>query len=1012
MPDVNEAKFTIDGSPSTDPATGDPKYVATNSQTLDCTLETSPSSALAVAYEVFDPTDSTSPLASYQATNLTWVASGLPRQELSNPNGTAQVIMPATGVHSYMIRCTVTLPDRTDIFERIVAIEDTLFTPAIRKTIPAEVEEYYARGYSDELNKMVGAMGAIGTAFGAAGTSQGAYISTPGAGQIDIAAGAGYLRTTASVTGTLVGITWASQSGVAIPADTTRYVGVEYNAGSPQAVVRATNTFNGLDDFIVATVYSDSGTIHILEHEQATVDGLHGTFERFFDTFPLIRDERTGGLMVGDTGTRNVTLTAGALYDGLSRFAIGAIDTSGADTFDYYYRDGVGGWTNFVGVSQYSSTQYDDNSGALQPLTAGNYGITWWYLESDGHLVGLYGWGDYASLSATEDATPPSSIPPRVAAHGILVGRTIVVQGGASATEVESIWDSTFGLTAVTSHLSLTDIGTNTHPQIDAHIASTANPHQVTLDQAYDGSGAGAGRTVTVDNGAALFNATDTTSGVLQVVQTPSVGTVNTVASFQAQGANWNAGSKVVEIISDDNDAIPLTINDGAVDLFIVDRAGNAELAGDLIFTSSGNITTTLGGNLFLSPNTTGTINFSNQVNYLVNAKVVATSYTNTSGTIWDISAEPAAGANSTADILHLFAEDSTAAGTRWAAGAHVLFIETDDNDAIPLTINDGSSDTASFSRAGALALSGNITLTGGGTIDTTGGGDIFLSPNSPGKIYATQDLYLSDDKPIGFGGVPDSKLEWDTNQSNHSLVWGIGNTSKALIFCKENEASTNYAHANKSDPTIVMQADASGAWSDIGNYTQLAFDGLLGGTMAADNLVHGFTIKAANAFAGATGANRDGGILTLLGGTEDGAGTPGIVKVGAGTPNGLTEAVGALFVTNDAEIDGHTFLHGALTMHQTTVSGATYSTVAGDLVLWVTRTATGPCTITITTALITAAAGRLIGIKDAGRNASVNNITILTQGAELIEGEVDAVINVDGDMVWFQTDGTDLFVA
>jgi len=34
------------------------------------------------------------------------------------------------------------------------------------------------------------------------------------------------------------------------------------------------------------------------------------------------------------------------------------------------------------------------------------------------------------------------------------------------------------------SHTSLTDIGTNTHPQIDTHLASTSNPHQVTLEQA------------------------------------------------------------------------------------------------------------------------------------------------------------------------------------------------------------------------------------------------------------------------------------------------------------------------------------------------------------------------------------------------------------------------------------------------------------------------------------------------------------------------------------------------
>ena len=38
----------------------------------------------------------------------------------------------------------------------------------------------------------------------------------------------------------------------------------------------------------------------------------------------------------------------------------------------------------------------------------------------------------------------------------------------------------------VTDHTELTSIGTNTHAQIDSHIASTSNPHSTTLQQAYN----------------------------------------------------------------------------------------------------------------------------------------------------------------------------------------------------------------------------------------------------------------------------------------------------------------------------------------------------------------------------------------------------------------------------------------------------------------------------------------------------------------------------------------------
>lgn len=39
------------------------------------------------------------------------------------------------------------------------------------------------------------------------------------------------------------------------------------------------------------------------------------------------------------------------------------------------------------------------------------------------------------------------------------------------------------------SHTSLTDIGTNTHPQLDTHVGSTLNPHAVTLEQAAAATG-------------------------------------------------------------------------------------------------------------------------------------------------------------------------------------------------------------------------------------------------------------------------------------------------------------------------------------------------------------------------------------------------------------------------------------------------------------------------------------------------------------------------------------------
>jgi hypothetical protein len=92
----------------------------------------------------------------------------------------------------------------------------------------------------------------------------------------------------------------------------------------------------------------------------------------------------------------------------------------------------------------------------------------------------------------------------------------------------------------------------------------------------------------------------------------------------------------------------------------------------------------------------------------------------------------------------------------------------------------------------------------------------------------------------------------------------------------------------------------------------------------------------------------------------------------------------------------------------QTTVSAATYSTLAADSLIKITRTSTGAHTLTITSAEI-AKVGRRFKIKDAGLNASINNITINTQGSETIEGQTNLILNGDGDSVELQSDGSNL---
>ena len=89
-------------------------------------------------------------------------------------------------------------------------------------------------------------------------------------------------------------------------------------------------------------------------------------------------------------------------------------------------------------------------------------------------------------------------------------------------------------------------------------------------------------------------------------------------------------------------------------------------------------------------------------------------------------------------------------------------------------------------------------------------------------------------------------------------------------------------------------------------------------------------------------------------------------------------------------------------------VDAATYTVLDTDHILGVSYTATGACTITLPTALVTA--GRTLIIKDTGLSATTSNITFECEGGELIDGAATLVLDADGDSSTLFCDGTSLF--
>ncbi len=161
---VNKARFTIDGSPSEDPTTGDRGVDVIAGQTIAITLEQNPARVLSVEFSLPNDDDEDSPYQSLNETPQLFDENGESVITSTNVNATFHVtIDAATEMSSYVIRCKTVDDQGTHIFERMISVR----TADLRMTVPAERAEYNARGWSDSINQM--ALAIAGLVAGGAG---------------------------------------------------------------------------------------------------------------------------------------------------------------------------------------------------------------------------------------------------------------------------------------------------------------------------------------------------------------------------------------------------------------------------------------------------------------------------------------------------------------------------------------------------------------------------------------------------------------------------------------------------------------------------------------------------------------------------------------------------------------------------------------------------------------------------------------------------------------------------
>lgn len=316
--------------------------------------------------------------------------------------------------------------------------------------------------------------------FGGCGRKTGGVITDATGGYVAVTAGTGFIKATDDDNAQLLFFNWSAPSNIAIPDGTTRYIGVEYNSGNPQVVARTTYNWNLDSEFPLGTVISEfintGYELYVYNIPWWVTDGNTNLMEVVRSLGLVRRDEAQGGLIISQTGTRNVAVSAGTVWSGVTEFNFSGIDTATSGTFEQYWYKAGTGWQS-SDVTQYSVTQWNDvTQTALQNIDANKFCNIWIYGESNAGTVYpaiIMPQAQYNTAAAAEAVKAPSNIPVHISNAGLLLGRIIIKQGTDAPVMVESAFGTVFSASVVTDHGNLSGLTDDDHTQYSLSAGDT-----------------------------------------------------------------------------------------------------------------------------------------------------------------------------------------------------------------------------------------------------------------------------------------------------------------------------------------------------------------------------------------------------------------------------------------------------------------------------------------------------------------------------------------------------------
>ena len=301
----------------------------------------------------------------------------------------------------------------------------------------------------------------------------GAGLTNNGNGTITIAAATGYTKTSDSHVASLSSFDIGANAAMPLVDDSLNYIYVDYGGGTPAYVATTTEAdMNSHEKWQIGLAFRDGSTAHVLGVGHHLQDGVAHTDDMLTSIFG---PTRATGLVTTESGTRNIGVTAGTAYDGLTKIALNAYASNSVD-FTYWYKP-AGSWVSAAN-SIIDNTQYNDFGAGLANVSNNKYGVHWVFMhfENDVHIV--YGVGDY-TLTEAENASTPSSLPGLIDNFAIPIAKIIVLKSATNLLSIENPFSTAFTHSAVSNH---DDLGGIQGGAADDYFHLTSARHSVLSD--------------------------------------------------------------------------------------------------------------------------------------------------------------------------------------------------------------------------------------------------------------------------------------------------------------------------------------------------------------------------------------------------------------------------------------------------------------------------------------------------------------------------------------------------